>query len=287
MSASASDQPVIDAPLASPVVDPVEEAPREERARLSGYKRRFAGVYLALALVAGMGLGALVVLAAFGGDDAKPAPRANAIQPAEEGELGAIALAEAVQRNYRLPTGQELVSVIASRNTLQDGNLGYLRVRFQVIRPADATFAKDSKLIELDNAMQFSLCGSAPACAIPGQASAERGVLVRRMGLELAVRMMKLDSSVQNVSVFLRPIPPPQGTDGYVLVFRRNALERSLLTTPIEETLPGAGKRVSVGQMTPTQIQRIDQLTRRNLYVGVYQLIGGRDAVLQLQPAEG
>jgi hypothetical protein len=30
--------------------------------------------------------------------------------------------------------------------------------------------------------------------------------------------------------------------------------------------------------------RRVDQLTRPHLYYGIYQLIGGRDALLQLQP---
>jgi hypothetical protein len=191
-----------------------------------------------------------------------------------------------VQRAYRLPNGQELVNVVASRNTLQDGNLGYLRVRYQLFRPADGVEDKDTKVEIPQDAIQYSLCGSGQACVIPGNASADRGLLVRRMGLELALRTMKFDPAVDNVTVFLRPMPA-DGSDGVVLVFRRNVLERlnpGLLTQPLERTLPGVGSQIQPGQMREDIARRVDQLTRPHLYYGVYQLIGGRDALLQLQP---
>jgi hypothetical protein len=196
-------------------------------------------------------------------------------------------IADQVQRNYRLPNGDELVNVVASRNTLQDGNLGYLRVRFQIIRPGDGFKDKDSLLVQPEDAIQYSLCGAGQSCAIPGTASADRGILVRRMGLELALRTMKFDPSVDNVTVFLGPIPPPQGVDGVVLMYRRNVLESQspgILSQPIGRTLPGSASLIQPGQMPSAVARRVDQLTRSNLYYGVYQLIGGRDALLQLQP---
>ena len=74
---------------------------------------------------------------------------------------------------------------------------------------------------------------------------------------------------------------------GVVLVFRRDVLERQnpgLLTQPLERTLPGAGSSIQPGQMRQDVARRVDQLTRPHLYYGIYQLIGGRDALLQLQP---
>jgi hypothetical protein len=107
------------------------------------------------------------------------------------------------------------------------------------------------------------------------------------MGLELALRTLKFDPSVDNVTVFLGPIPPPAGVDAVVLMYRRNVLENQnpgLLSQPISRTLPGAERRIEPGLMPADVARRVDQLTRSNLYYGVYQLIGGRDALLQLQP---
>ena len=278
---------LVDAPLAKPA-DPSESVPREERARLSGYRKRFGVVYVVLALVTGVAVGALIVEALKDPAPTEATPKGAAqFRPSEPGELGAMQIADQTQRNYRLPTGDELVNVVASRNTLQDGNLGYLHVRYQIIRPADGTKNKDTVLVQPDDAIQYSLCGSGRSCAIPGTASAERGLLVRRMGLELALRTMKFDPSVDNVTVFLGPIPPPQGVDAVLLMFRRDVLENAnpgLFSQPLSRILPGAGRRIEPGQMPSDVARRVDQLTRSNLYYGVYQLLGGRDALLQLQP---
>jgi len=276
---------LVDAPLAKPAAE--DKAPREERARLSGYRKRFGVIYIVLALVTGIAVGALIVVAFRNpATTATAVPQGARFSPSEPGELGAMQIAELVQRNYRLPNGNELVNVVASRNTLQDGNLGYLRVRFQIMRPGDGFKDKDSLLVQPDDAIQYSLCGVGPTCTIPGTASAERGLLVRRMGLELALRTMKFDPGVDNVSVFLRPMPA-EGSDGVVLVYRRSVLDRldpGILSQPLERTLPGAGRMIQPGQMPAAVARRVDQLTRSNLYYGVYQLIGGRDALLQLQP---
>jgi hypothetical protein len=265
-----------------------ESVPREERARLSGYRRRFGIVYVVLALATGLAVGALIVEALRDPAPAETVPQGTALAgPSEPGELGAMQIADQVQRNYRLPNGDELVNVVASRNTLQDGNLGYLRVGYQIIRPGDGFKDKDSLLVQPEDAIQFSLCGAGQGCAIPGTASADRGILVRRMGLELALRTLKFDPSVDNVTVFLGPIPPPAGVDGVVMMYRRNVLESQnpgLLSQPLSRTLPGSGSLIQPGQMPSAVARRVDQLTRANLYYGVYQLIGGRDALLQLQP---
>jgi hypothetical protein len=269
---------LVDAPLAKPA-QPTESMPREERARLSGYRRRFGIVYVLLALATGVAVGALIVEALRDPAPSESLPTGTAqAGPSEPGELGAMQIADQVQRNYRLPNGDELVNVVASRNTLQDGNLGYLRVGYQVIRPGDGFKDKDSLLVQPEDAIQYS---------IPGTASTDRGILVRRMGLELALRTLKFDPSVDNVTVFLGPIPPPAGVDGVVLMYRRNVLETQnpgILSQPISRTLPGSGRRIEPGLMPADVARRVDQLTRSNLYYGVYQLIGGRDALLQLQP---
>ena len=119
---------------------------------------------------------------------------------------------------------------------------------------------------------------------------AEGGALNDRAPMELSIRakvMSRNTPSVDNVTVFLGPIPPPAGVDAVVLMYRRNVLESQnpgLLSQPIGRTLPGSGRRIEPGLMPADVARRVDQLTRSNLYYGVYQLIGGRDALLQLQP---
>ena len=192
----------------------------------TAYHSRFVAVYVALALVVGIGAGALVI-SLLKSDPEPAAPVATAFTPSRAGELGAVELAEDVQRKYRRQNGQELVGVVASRNTLQDGNLGLIRVRYQYIQPADSGADGDSKIVAPDSAIQYSLCGTSVACGIPGAASPTRFALLRRQGLELAIRTFQNDSSVDNVAVFLRPVEPSAGWEGYALVFDRAVLNRT------------------------------------------------------------
>ena len=48
---------------------------------------------------------------------------------------------------------------------------------------------------------------SGPGCAIPGEATEERGLLLRGMGLELALRTMQFDHAIDNVAVFPYLLP--------------------------------------------------------------------------------
>lgn len=93
---------------------------------------------------------------------------------------------------------------------------------------------------------------------------------------------------MDNVVVFLRPFQPPDGSyEGYALMLNRNLLLRNdpgLLTRPIESTLPGIGRKMTQEGMTPEAARRVEELTKPHLYLYRYQLIGGRDALMELQP---
>jgi len=270
---------------------PVDDGPpsRSDRARGAAYRSRFAIVYVGLAIVAVLGVAALVVAVTRSSDTAASTTTASEFTPSQAGEIGAIQLAEAVQRKYQLANGDELVGVVASRNTLQDGNLGLIRVSYQYIQPFDSSKDKDSKVVRPQDAIQYSLCGANAGCTIPGKASQTRFALLKRQGLELALRTFQNDPGVDNVAVFLRPVTPEQGWEGYTLVFDRaglNHTEPGLIARPLADTLPGSSRTVNASQLTPAEVKRIDKLTRPYLYLYRYQLLGGRDALMQLQPAK-
>jgi hypothetical protein len=278
---------LIDAEPARPVAE--EPVTRSDRARDAAYRSRFAIVYVGLALIAVLGVAALVVGITRSSDSTTAAPATSEFTPSQAGELGAIQLAEAVQRKYRLANGDELVGVVASRNTLQDGNLGVFRVNYQIVQPFDALKNNDSTIVRPQNAIQYSLCGTGTGCTIPGTASQKRFALLKRQGLELALRTFQNDSAVDNVSVFLRPAAADAPWEGYALVFDRAAVnhnEPGLLTRPLHETLPGTRKTVTAAELTAAQVKRIDTLTRSYLFRYRYELIGGRDALMQLQPTK-
>ena len=114
--------------------------------------------------------------------------------------------------------------------------------------------------------------------------------MLKRQGLELALRTFQNDPAVDNVAVFLRPVQAQQPWEGYTMVFDRSELNRAepdLLSKPLTQTLPGVSKTMTVGALGKAQQRRIDELTRPYTYQYRYQLIGGRDALMQLQPAKG
>jgi hypothetical protein len=297
-----NEQPLgfVDAEPAEPVVssddtsagvyDEDASASRSDRARRSGYHSRFVGIYVGLAVVAGIGVGALVA-SVMRGDTTQPKPAAAAqFTPSRTGELGAVELAESVQRKYRLPNGDELTGVVASRNTLQDGKGGFLRVRVQAVQPFDAAADPDTKYILPDHAIQYSLCGSGASCAIPGKTSIPRIWLLKRQGLELAVRTLQNDAKVDNVAVFLDPVATGDAEwQGVTMVFDRKELdhnEPTLLSQPFGTTVPGDAKRIKESQLKLSDLKTIDTLTRPYMYLYRYKVIGGGDALMQLQPTK-
>jgi hypothetical protein len=277
--------PSNDAPGGAPAAD--EAVSRSDNARRTAYHSRFVAVYIGLAVVAGIGVGVLVA-SLMRGDPAPTRTTAAQFKPSLTGELGAAELAASVERKYRLASGDELAAVVAARNTLQDGKGGFLRVRFQIVQPFDGTGDPDTKLVIADHAIQYSLCGFAASCEIPGAQSNERFVLLQRQGLELAVRTFQNDSTVDNIAVFLNPVASAdKNWVGYTMVFDRKQLNRdepTLLSRPFGETLPGDAKTITEGQLSQSEVRKIDKLTRDYTYRYRYKVIGGSDALMQLEP---
>jgi hypothetical protein len=97
---------------------------------------------------------------------------------------------------------------------------------------------------------------------------------------------------VDSVAVFLRPVRPPEGSsaEGYVLVLNRGLILRNdptLLSKPVSAILPGVGKEITPASITAKDTTRITELTKPYLFLYRYQLVGGRDAALDLTPVNG
>lgn len=272
------------APTVTVVPDP--RPTRSEQARKSAYRGRFIVVYFCLAVAVGVAIGALAV--ALGSPTKHKAKQAKIFESTTTGELGAMDLAYDVQRTYQLPNGRPLTKIVATRNTLQDGQGGYLRVRFQVVQPEDALKDRDSRPLAPGDPIQFSLCGEGEQCSIPGGASTARGSLLRRAALELALRTFRRDTQVDNVTVFLRPFAAKSGWEGVALVFDRNKIAHdspALLSRPLTKTIPGkVGATILPSQITPKMTTDINELTQPFAYYYRYTLVGGRDALMQLEP---
>ena len=91
---------------------------RRERARRSSYRFRFGILYVLLAAVVGAGIGSFIVLATQPG----PAKEAAWSSWRPEGRVNAypVEIAQYVGSRYRLPSGKQLVGVLAGAAEIQD-----------------------------------------------------------------------------------------------------------------------------------------------------------------------
>src|SRR5688572_28665115 len=82
---------------------------RADRARRLAYRSRFAAFYVLLAVVAGAGVGSLLVLVGRG----SPAPASawSAWEPTGSVERRSAQIADHVGDQYRLPSGKALVAI--------------------------------------------------------------------------------------------------------------------------------------------------------------------------------
>jgi hypothetical protein len=80
----------------------------------------------------------------------------------------------------------------------------------------------------------YSLCGVGASCSIAtGKASVQRGTLVRREILELALYTFKYAGGIKNVIAFM---PPVAGKPTYVVYLQKSDLIPEL-RTPLTQTL--------------------------------------------------
>jgi hypothetical protein len=150
-------------------------------------------------------------------------------KPTSDGvDSGARQIAEHVGPQYRLPTGEQIVLVTGGPMELQD-----LPIRIAVRK--SVADGGDIKLLE-GKGVLYRMCGLGPKCAIAkGAPTKERGLLLRREALELALYSFHYLDGVKHVVVL---IPPPKGEDPSVaLHFDRDAVAGQL-ARPLKATLP-------------------------------------------------
>jgi hypothetical protein len=193
--------------------------------------------FLTGALVA-VGLAALAGLALFiaipkgsSGDNTEW----SAWTPTTGGTAGAEQIAEHVGTQYKLPDGRQIVNVGVTGLEIQG-------VPLAVAVRKDASQGGAIKVFD-DDGVIFHLCGLGPSCAISsGQPSQQRGLLLRREALELALYSFRYLGSVHQVVVFM---PPVKGkTPTQALFFREGDVARELdrpLTASLSPRVPSVG----------------------------------------------
>jgi hypothetical protein len=233
--------------------------------------------FLIGALVAIGGTAIAVTVAIVTGPAPKPGvawsfwrPVSGAGDPAEQ-----IALHVAPQ--YRLPDGHELVQVTGGPQAV-GGQPVVLALRSSGSEPSALP----------NDGVFYQLCGTGPHCSIPGKASVERALLVKREALELALYTFHYISQSSQVLVTFPP-PPPTGpekksasakqssslsstisstgsqtTPSHVLLFRPSDLATEL-ARPLEETLPAKAPTITAMNRSP-EAPLVNRLTLNAIY---------------------
>jgi hypothetical protein len=279
VSRHAEDVPVVEAEMARPLVHRKPPAGRQ-----GTYRRRFMLLFVGLALVAGVGVGALIVLLTR--PDAGPAPVWSVWEPTGSETAQVRQIADHVSTRYRFPEGDQLVVAIAGPPTVTAGGdpSNPIPVRAIAVRPDTSTGKAeedDIEIVDATKSMQYVLCGLGESCSIShGEASEARHMLLRRQALELALYTFKYVDGIESVTIFL---PPPPGADAQPsAVFLKRGDVRSLLSRPLSRTLaPGAP---SIGQIPASELQSLNGVTGSKLYSYTYTQAQDLSAVLVLEP---
>ena len=268
-----------------PPADPTAPAPVEPRRR-SGrvYRLRFGLAYLALALFAGAGIAAAVLLL---NRPAGSSPVAwSNWQPTGSEASYAGQIADYVSGRYRLPSGNPLVAILAGPPEVQD-----VAVRAVAIQNDPEGASDDISIVPTENSVMFVLCGLGPRCSIrEGEPSEERHQLLRREALELALYALKY-SKASSVIALLPPRPDAADTGtgtqaeqnpSTALFFERKDFKREL-DVPLRRTLLSA-EPPQVAEISSLEGPTIDRLTTPHLFSYEFQQAQEGSAILILAP---
>ncbi|MGL6280247.1 MAG: hypothetical protein ACRC50_11915 [Gaiella sp.] len=279
----AAPQAAEEAPLVVP--PPVTEATKADRARATGYRKRFAILYLALGVLGGAAVGATIVLLAR--PDAGPAPSWSAWEPTGSDSAKTKQIADRVARTYRLPSGQQLAIALAGPPTVSAGDAestANIPVRAIAVRPDTSTGQAeedDIAIVDAKSSFQYVLCGLGPSCSIASGAPSEaRHALLRRQAVELALYTFKYVPSIETVTVFLPPRPDGAAPPNAVFISRsdvKQELGQPLFKT-LEPTTPG------IDQLRGRELAAVNRITRPRLYQFEYTQAQDGSAVLVLNP---
>jgi hypothetical protein len=260
--------------IEQPDVSPVERPALPEPSAANPHRFRFFALYLFLAIVLGVTVAGGVLYAT---DSIAPSAAWSSWEPGGGGLGRANQIAAHVAKQYHLPSGEQLVEVFAKPPSVSPANQ---QIPLHYIVVARANGNEDPVAINSTDTVQYSLCGLGDNCAIAkGTPSVQRGTLVRREILELALYTFKYMNGVKNMIAFMPPTPG--STPKYAVYLKRDDLG-DYLHKPLTQTL--SQKTPLANGITRNEQQTIDATTESKVFTfGLSQAQNG-DAVLVLQP---
>lgn len=289
-AASASDDGVIEV-VPPTVTNPAGAPTRAELGRATAFRRRFAVIYVGLALVGGAGIGALVVVAASSDAGPKLPAAWSTFVPTGTTNTKSRAIARVVSRRYVGSNGAQITGAIAGPPTWSlnqpEGStqivVGTIAVQADI--PAGGQLgARDVERVDTSNALQYLLCAYGPQCSIEVDSPSDpRYLLLRREGLELALTTFKYLTHIDSVLVFL---PPPfangQPLAGSVVLYLRRKDLGAQLAKPLAQTLDP--RTPGIGEMSAKELALVGRLTQQRLFQTRYTQAQDESAVLLLDP---
>ena len=254
--------------LASEPAAPARPGPSKYRSRFGFIVGALIGV-----VIATIGLG--VLLALDSSEQGRP-DGWSSWKPTTSDDLGAARqIAEHVGVKYRLGDADQLVAVQSSGMEVADRPLS--------VALRTASVGGDIKLID-GHGVMYTLNGLGAHGSIEGgKPSKARHLLLRREALELALYTFRYADDVDMVVTLLPPPPPKAGEDEtsaalppvQALFFRPGDLQGEL-GVPLDSTVPARTPRPEQINLKRPEFQRIDALTRSNLFTASFQQ--GQDA---------
>jgi hypothetical protein len=258
------------------VGEPPAPAPERQHQSSHGYERRFVVIYGALIVAVLASIGG-IVLAATGGHVGSSPAAWSSWKPADSGQSGAKQIAAHVAREYHLPSGAQLVEVFAKPPSVSPGSQN---IPLHYVVKQGKGQNGEPIAISSGDTIQYSLCGLGDSCAIAtGTPSVQRGTLVRREILELALYTFKYMSGVKNIIAFMPPTPG--STPKYTVFLQRSDLDAQL-KVPLAQTL--SPKTPLPNTITRHEQQTIDSTTESKVFSYSLSQTQTGEAVLVLAP---
>jgi hypothetical protein len=267
----ATDLTSTDAQVPVPATQPSAPEPRASTPN----RFRFIVIYGILATVLGLGIAGIVI---YAGRSINPGPTWSAWKPSGGGLGAAKQIADQVGGTYHLPSGQQLVDVIAKTPSVSPADQ-QIPIHYVAVRGAKGVV--DQVLpVDSSNSLMYSLCGLGSSCSIStGTPSVARGTLVRREILELALYTFKYVGGVKNVIAFMPPTPGAQPT--LAVYLQKNDFSQ-MLKHPLDQTLNAKVPLPSA--ITAKEQETIDSATQSRVYKFSLSQAQQGDAILVLQP---
>jgi len=257
--------------------DSLIRRPREE---VRVHRLRFALAYLALAVLAGVAVGAAILAM----DDSRHETNVawSTWKPEENDAARPKEIGDYVATRYTHPDGSPLVLVFAGEPSIKTADTD-VPIRWVAIR-GDEAQGEEDEVVETSDSLMYVLCGGGDNCAIDkGQPSADRYRLLRREALELALYTFKYTDADSVIA--LLPPSTDSGSDttqATTLFFQKRDF-RAELSRPLQMTLSRPDTTTPVA-LDPTESLTIDRLTRSHLFTYEYRQAQEGSAVMLLAP---